>query len=180
VIVDRLKPWADPYQQRHVTAGINDQIRILKDAFPELSRMGVRATRETARKVLNKITGLQRGLNRSPEMRMRLSGPLDRIKQECVAAIAGTLTEGRRNLVEEWCAKSAWALVHRFSTKPPTSGSSDSPYRHIAGLLHKIIDPKGKSRPRSKRVRGDAIPDLERACERVLKTMRIRTKRSRK
>jgi hypothetical protein len=160
VIVDRLEPWAKPYQQRDVIAGINEQIAVLKAAFPELSREGVRATRESARRILDKITGLQHELDRSPEMRMRLSQPLDNIKRECVAAIEGTLAEGRRNLVKEWCARLAWALVSRFSESPPTSGSENSPYRHIAGLLYKIIDPEAGD---------DEIPDFERICEAVLK-----------
>jgi hypothetical protein len=163
-IADGLKPWADPYQQRDVIAGIGEQIKRLEAAFPELSREGVRATRESARRVLDIVANLQHALGAaSPEMRMRLSpyrGTLEAIQRECAAAVEGTLTEGRRNLVKEWCARSAWALVCRFSKSPPTSGSSDSPYRHITGLLYKIINPEAGD---------DEIPDFERICEAVLK-----------
>ena len=196
-IADLWKPWADPYQQRDVIAGINEQIRVFKDAVPELSREGVIATRESARRILGKIADLQHKITdlqhecdggASPEMRMRLAGircrpdyvkPLDDnylktlndIKCECDAAIQGTLTTGRGNQVKKWCARSAWALMCRFSKSPPTSGSANSPFRYSAGMICKIIDPK---------TGGDEIPDLERECEAVLKTMSIRTKRSKK
>ena len=164
-IVDLLKPWAHPYQQRDVIAGVRKQIADLEAAFPELSREGVIATRECARKILRIVTGpgMQRQLAASPEMRARLSPALDDIKRECEAAIRGTLTEGRRNQVKEWCAKIACALVIRFSTSPPTSGSLASPFRRIAGRLCKIIEP----------TEGDAVPDLERQCEAALKKVAL-------
>jgi hypothetical protein len=201
-IVNLLKPWADPYQQQDVIAGAREQIGILEAAFPELSREGVRATRESARRILGKIANLKQKITdlqhecdgrASPEMRMRLAGircrphyevwasaerqliatkPLDDnfvkalgdMKRECEAAIKGTLTErgGGSDQVKEWCANIACTLVIRFSKAPPTSGSADSPFRHIAGLLCKIIEP----------TEGDTIPDPERACEAALKRWR--------
>jgi hypothetical protein len=195
---DLLKPWADPYQQRDVIAGINEQIGDLEAALPELSREGVRATRESARRILGAIADLQRKIaelqhecdgGASPEVRERLAGircrpdyvkPLDDnfvktladIKRECDAAIEATLTEGRRNQVKEWCARLARALFVRFSKSRPTSGSANSPYRYSAGLFCKIIDPTVTD--------GDKIPDLERECKAVLKAMPIGTKRSKK
>jgi hypothetical protein len=164
-IVGLLKPWVDPYQQRDVIAGVNEQIGEFEAALPELSREGVIATRECARKILRKVTGMQRQLDASPEMRARLSPMLDNIKRECEAAIKGTLTErgGGNDQVKEWCARKAWVLVIRFSKSRPTSGSADSPFRHIAGLLCNIIEP----------TEGDDVPDLERPCEAVLKKMAL-------
>ena len=190
-IADQWEPWADPYQQQDVIAGINEQIGDLQAAFAELSREGVRATRESARRILSKIADLQHiitdlqhecDVGASPEMRMRLAGirrrpdyvkPLDDnyvktlndIKRECDAAIQGTLTEGRRNLVKQWCARRTCALMYKFSKSPPTSGSANSPFRYSAGLLCKIIDPTTTD--------GDKIPDLERACEAVLKELAL-------
>jgi len=198
-IVDLLKPWADPYQQQDVIAGVREQIGILEAAFPELSREGLRATRESARRILGKIANLKHKITdlqhegdgrASPEIRMRLAGircrphyevwagakrqliatkPLDDnfvkalgdMKRECEAAIQGTLTErgGGSDQVKEWCARIACTLVIRFSEAPPTSGSLTSPFRRIAGLLYKIIEPTER----------DYVPDLERACEATLK-----------
>jgi hypothetical protein len=180
---DQLKEWADPYQQQDVLAGINEQIGNLEAAFPELSREGVRATRESARRILEAIAELQHECDggASPEMRERLAGircrpdylkALEGIRRECDAAIEATLTEGRKNQVKKWCARLARALFVRFSKSPPTSGSANSPYRYSAGLLCKIIDPTVTD--------GDKIPDLERECEAVLKAMPLRTKRSKK
>ena len=82
-IVDLLKPWADPYQQQDVIAGVREQIGILEAAFPELSREGLRATRESARRILGKIANLKHKITdlqhegdgrASPEIRMRLAG----------------------------------------------------------------------------------------------------------
>jgi hypothetical protein len=184
LIVGLLKPWADPYQQRDVIAGINEEIAVLKAAFPELSREGVIATRASAKRLLPKIARLQHEIARlqheldekaSPEMRMRLSAHVSAMKRECDAAIQGTLTEGRRNQVKEWCVKKAWALICKFSEKRPTSGSTDSPFRHIAGLLCKIIDSEGHmgARNRGKPTDGDEIPDFERGCEDFLKEMAL-------
>ena len=97
----------------------------------------------------------------SPEMRMRLKPTRPRVaeemKSECDAAIQSTLADGRRDQVKEWCARSAFGLIVKYSNLPPTSGSTDSPYRHIASLLYEIVDPN------SRRI------DFERTSEAVLR-----------
>jgi len=169
-IATRLKPWHECWQDRDVLQAVGKQLRALQAAAPEfLSREAVRKTRASARKILAATMKIEGELAALPELRLRLKSPqkielLEEIKRECRAAVKGTLGAGRRDQIKEWCARSAFALVVRFSKHRPTSSSADSPYRHIASLLYEAVT-------------GRRDKDFERVCKVVLKSKAFGTNR---
>jgi hypothetical protein len=66
------------------------------------------------------------------------------------------------DLTKNSCAQSAYAIIERFSDRPPT-GTVDGPLRTVASLLYEVAT-------------GKAEVDLKRACDATLKRMRVRDK----
>jgi hypothetical protein len=86
----------------------------------------------------------------------RLLRSLEDVRDACEAAEANQPSE---DPVRQWCATTAFTLMHRFSKKEIVSGSPRSPYRALAGLLFEVVT-------------GERGRDLKRACNDHLKAMR--------
>jgi hypothetical protein len=155
-------------------------IRTLRQAAPDyLDREAIRTTRADARTIVQSIADLEDHFRRatlSPELRIRLglnivhspdevdNMPVPRllvalkaVRDICEAADRGQPSDDQ---VKIWCAKIAHTLMVRFSKEKPSSGSEQSSYRVIAGLLFEVLTG----------IRGH---DLRRACDDELKAMRL-------
>lgn len=155
-------------------------IRALRLTSPEhFDRKAIRKTREDAREItraLDHLDDLLRSATMGAELRLRLG--LD--QPGLLPKHAGNAPAGRlmialqevRELCEHgganqpsadqvriWCARIAFTLLHLFSNKEPTSGSADSPYRALAGLLYEVLT-------------GEQGRDLKRACDDHLRSLR--------
>jgi len=152
-------------------------IRALRRAAPEhLDREAIRKTRDQARTIVGLIDRLEKALTSdglTAELHLRLAleaqsgsttnGPaqrlfvaLDEVRQLCQA---GDENQPAADQVRLWCARIAYSLMSRFSEQEITSGSPDSTYRAIAGLLYEVLT-------------GEADRDLKRACDDHLQGMR--------
>jgi hypothetical protein len=157
-------------------------IRALRRNAPSyFNRKAVRKTREDARAILKCIGHLEDQIHRddlAPELRLRLGLDVPSLKgtpadldkmpvPQLVNALkivrdlceAGVKNQPSEDQIRIWCAKTAHTLMVRFSTKKPSSGSADSSYRVIAGLLYEILT-------------GERERDLKRACDDELKAVR--------
>lgn len=152
-------------------------IRTLRRASPEyFDREAIRKTRDEARDIVRFIDRLDRALRPealSPELRLRLALEVEARKstnspgQRLLASLsevrelcqAGDDNQPSADQVRIWCARIAYSLMHRFSDEPITSGSPDSTYRAIAGLLYEVLT-------------GERDRDLKRACDEHLQGMR--------
>lgn len=142
-------------------------IRILRRTSPEFfEREAIRKTREDACAIAaasQKLAELVEQATLAAEMRLRLEPEKERLLS-ALQAVRGICEDAKENQpsddqVRRWCAKVAFTLMVRFSDKPPTSGSANSPYRVITGLLYEIVT-------------GEAGRDFKRACDDELKDMR--------
>jgi hypothetical protein len=153
-------------------------VRALRQASPDyFDREAIRKTRDDARKIIGLIDRLDEALRSrglAPELRMRLALEVDsdahaanapagrllvalgEVRELCQA---GDDNQPSADQVRIWCARVAFTLMHQFSEEKPTSGSPDSTYRAIAGLLYEILT-------------GERDRDLERACEDHLRSLR--------
>jgi hypothetical protein len=155
-------------------------IRTLRQVAPDyLDRDAIRTTRADARTIVQSIADLERHFQRavlSPELRIRLgldivhspdevdNMPVPRllvalkaVRDICEAADRGQPGDDQ---VKIWCARIAHTLMLRFSDEKPSSGSEQSNYRVIAGLLFEVLTG----------IRGH---DLRRACNDHLQAMRL-------
>jgi hypothetical protein len=153
-------------------------IRALRRANSEyLDREAIRKTREDARAVIGAIAHLDETLRLStlaPELRLRIglgiseddvhaaNSPAIRLLRslEEVRALCeeGELNQPPTDQTKIWCARIAFSLMHQFSDEKVTSGSPDSTYRVLTGLLYEVLT-------------GEAERDLKRACDDHLRAM---------
>lgn len=160
--------------------GVCEIIRTLRQDAPNyLDRNSIRKTRDDARTIVQSIGDLESHFRRttlSPELRIRLglnivhspdevgNMPVPRllvalkaVRDICEAAERGQPSDDQ---VKIWCARIAHTLMVRFSNEKPSSGSEQSSYRVIAGLLFESLTG----------IRGH---DLRRACNDHLQAMRL-------
>lgn len=152
-------------------------IRTLRRASPEhFDREAIRKVRDESRVIVGLIDQLQEALeldSMAPELRLRLgmkveagaaaNSPgrrllfaLNEVRELCQVA---DKNQPPTDQVRIWCARIAYTLMFRFSKEEITSGSPDSTYRAIAGLLYEVLT-------------GEADRDLKRACDDHLRAMR--------
>ena len=173
----QTKAWVSAQQQAklrtEILAAVGEQIDLLRNVNSEIfSRTAVRNTRKGAKLLLTDIKAFEgRVADATPELRFRLGLDLPQVefgtqrllielkhfKDECNAAIKAA---SGRNQLKEWRARIAVSLIVRYSKRKPHSGSAESAYRKISGLLYKAVtgQPPGRD-------------NLKRACDTVLKAM---------
>jgi hypothetical protein len=178
-IVKKLEPWRA--EKAEIILGVREQIDLLMSVAPSFfARDKIQETRQGAREIAGTIATLLEQIKRaSPELRarMRLDGleavnapmtmawfleRLEVIRAECIAAAEA---QPSSDPLLEWCAKSAIALLQRFSARPPTRGrgralpgSTEALYA-IASLLFEAVT-------------GEPNHKLKRACDTVLAAWR--------
>jgi hypothetical protein len=185
-IVDDLKPFEGKWRGREsaIRIDVAKQADLLRGVATDfLHRNAKVTTRLNAIDINKTIAKLRRQLRQaSPELQMRLIPThrpklfheLAEIERECERAIKTSKDErGRKNEIKQWCAVTAHKLIVKYSKNDPTSGSKNSPFRCVAGSLYSYCAQFNKIN----------IPDLERACEAVLKSFReagIQSKKEKK
>jgi hypothetical protein len=163
-IADALKPWRRPWREEEILRAVSAHVASLrKDVSEYDGRDAIINTRHAARDVIETIAKLNQQISRTPLLRrfiaLRSDDPLFGRLKFVNDLCEGLSAESRGDKVKAECAETALRLVQVCSAERPTSGSSDSRFRIIAGLLYKIVGPRTKN----------AIPDLRRACGEVLR-----------
>jgi hypothetical protein len=157
-----------------IPAAVGTQIEHLRKVNPEFfSRAAVRNTRDEARLLLRAIKIFEgRIAQATPELRVRLKLDLQQeefgtqrlfrelkhLRDECNAAVQGA---SGTNQLKEQCARTAISLIVMYSDRKPHSGSAESAYRKIAGLLYEAVTDKPPGRD-----------NLKRPCDAVLREYR--------
>jgi hypothetical protein len=170
-IVEELKPWQHSWNAEEVRRGVTERISLLQGTvvgfFSTDAKVKTRSDAVDILKTIGKLRELFR--KASPELKERLYlfhrpklfRELALIEQECGILTPPQKKKGRsKDEVKQWCARMAHSLIVRYSEEEPTSGSAHAPFRAIAVMLYRCVQPDHK---------GD---DLRRPCSEVLEVFR--------
>ena len=142
-----------PSQEDEIAAAVREAIDLLLDVIPDFfSRAAIQKTRTTAREAIKAIDRLERLIEASPELRLRIpvkdlhldSHParlfagLKWLRETSKDAIDASLTTGRKNQVKEWCVQVAWILIHRFSAQKPGYGP-ETAFPRVTALIYEAV-----------------------------------------